>query len=61
MNRVGFEPTIPVFERLKTVRTLDRAAIGTGISVYIEFKLIFHSCNSQALKHFKAYVTALHT
>jgi membrane protein DedA with SNARE-associated domain len=23
--RVGFEPTIPVFERVKTVRALDRA------------------------------------
>jgi len=28
--RVGFEPTIPVFERSKTVRALGRAAIGTG-------------------------------
>jgi hypothetical protein len=26
MPRVGFEPTIPVFERAKTVHTLDRAA-----------------------------------
>jgi hypothetical protein len=25
MCRVGFEPTTPVFERSKTVRTLDRA------------------------------------
>jgi hypothetical protein len=30
MPGAGFEPTIPVFERLKAVRTLDRAAIGTG-------------------------------
>jgi len=30
MPRAGFEPTIPVFKRLKTVRILDRAAIGTG-------------------------------
>jgi len=29
MPREGFEPTIPVFERLNTVRALDRAAIGT--------------------------------
>jgi hypothetical protein len=28
--RAGLEPTIPVFERLKTVHALDRAAIGTG-------------------------------
>jgi hypothetical protein len=25
---VGFEPTIPVLERAKTVRALDRAAVG---------------------------------
>jgi hypothetical protein len=29
MRRVVFEPTIPVFERPKTVCALDRAAIGT--------------------------------
>jgi hypothetical protein len=26
MPRVGFEPTIPVFERTKTVHAFDRAA-----------------------------------
>jgi hypothetical protein len=31
MPRVGFEPTIPVFERTKTVHALDRAAIVTGV------------------------------
>jgi hypothetical protein len=30
MPRAGFEATIPVLERLKTVRALDRAAIGTS-------------------------------
>jgi hypothetical protein len=30
MPRAGFEPTSLVFERLKIVRALDRAAIGTG-------------------------------
>jgi hypothetical protein len=30
MPRVGFKPTIPVFERAKTVRTLYRAAIVIG-------------------------------
>jgi len=30
MPRAGFEPTMPMFERLKTVRSLDCAAIGTG-------------------------------
>jgi hypothetical protein len=31
MPRVVFEPTIPVFERAKTVRALDRAATVIGI------------------------------
>jgi len=30
MSRAGFEPAIPVFERPKTVRAFERAAIGTG-------------------------------
>jgi hypothetical protein len=30
MHRVGFEPTIPVFERAKTVLALDRAATVMG-------------------------------
>jgi hypothetical protein len=30
MPSVGFEPTIPVFERAKTVHALDRAATVTG-------------------------------
>jgi hypothetical protein len=34
MPRVGFEPTIPVFERPKTVRALDRSAIGNGKIIY---------------------------
>jgi hypothetical protein len=32
MPWVGFEPTIPAFERAKTVHALDRAATVTGIS-----------------------------
>jgi hypothetical protein len=35
MPRVGLEPTIPVFERAKTVHVLDRAAIVMGDSVRI--------------------------
>jgi hypothetical protein len=36
MTQVGFEPTIPVFERAKTVHALDRAAtvIGFQTDVY---------------------------
>jgi len=30
MPRAGFEPTIPMFERSKTIRALDSAAIWTG-------------------------------
>jgi len=30
MPRAEFEPAIPVFQRLKTVRALDRAAIGSS-------------------------------
>jgi hypothetical protein len=31
MPQVGFEPTIPVFERAKTVHALDRAAPVIGV------------------------------
>jgi hypothetical protein len=31
MPRVGFKPTIPVFERAKIIYTLDRAAAMIGI------------------------------
>jgi hypothetical protein len=31
MSRVGFEPTIPAFERAKTVHALDRAAAVIGL------------------------------
>jgi hypothetical protein len=32
MHRVGFEPTIPVFERAKTIHALDSAASMIGVS-----------------------------
>jgi hypothetical protein len=31
MLRLGFEPTIPVFERAKTVHVLDREAFVVGM------------------------------
>jgi hypothetical protein len=34
MPRVGFEPTIPVFEWAKTVHALDGAATVTGTCLY---------------------------
>jgi hypothetical protein len=36
MPRVGFEPTIPVFEQEKRVHALDRAATVIGIVNYLE-------------------------
>jgi hypothetical protein len=33
MPRVGFEPTIPVFEQAKTVHAVDSAATVTGTPV----------------------------
>jgi hypothetical protein len=35
MPRVGFESTIPVLERAKTVHALDRAATVIGSTVFI--------------------------
>jgi hypothetical protein len=32
---VGFEPTIPVFERAKTVHALDHATTVTGYTMYV--------------------------
>jgi hypothetical protein len=37
MPRVEFEPTIPVFERAKTVHALDRAATVVGSFSEISF------------------------
>jgi hypothetical protein len=35
MPRVGFEHTIPVFERVKTVQAIDRAATVIGsLTIY---------------------------
>jgi hypothetical protein len=40
MPWVGFEPTIPAFERAKTVHVLDRAANVIGISVLYKSKFV---------------------
>jgi hypothetical protein len=34
MPQVGFDPTIPVFERAKTVHVLDRVATVIGVKVH---------------------------
>jgi len=39
MPRAGFEPAIPVFERSKTVRSLDGAATGTCTYMHTKFNL----------------------
>jgi hypothetical protein len=38
MPWVGFEPTIPAFERAKTVHALDRAVIVIGASASTAYK-----------------------
>jgi hypothetical protein len=39
MRRVGFEPTVPVFEQPKTVSDSDHSAIGTGPIMLISNKI----------------------
>jgi hypothetical protein len=39
MPRVGFEPMIPAFERVKTCHALDHAATVVGLSLYIKVNL----------------------
>jgi hypothetical protein len=41
MPRVGFESTIPVFERPKKISASDRLAIGTGQIVNIRLNTFF--------------------
>jgi hypothetical protein len=42
MTQVGFESTIPVFERTKTVHTLDCAATVIGsLSIYLNNTIYF--------------------
>jgi hypothetical protein len=42
MPEVGFEPTIPVFERAKTVHALDRATTVIGIMDLNVFQIRRH-------------------
>jgi hypothetical protein len=62
MPRVGFEPTIPVFERSKTIRALDSAAIGTanfgivgsnpsrGVGVFMRFSVLCCPVQEETLR-----------
>jgi hypothetical protein len=56
MPRAGFEPKIPVFELLKTVRALDSAAIGTGIYWEMRFNLKQVSTLSDVTDSLKWYI-----
>jgi hypothetical protein len=47
MPRVGFEPTIPMFERSKTVHALDREATAIG-SHFLHYNNI-HEIKEQAV------------
>jgi hypothetical protein len=52
---VGFEPTIPVFERAKTVHAFDRAAAVIGNS--IKFKKTYFEAS--ILEEFWMYLTRI--
>jgi hypothetical protein len=39
MSAVGVEPTFPVFERVKTVHAIDRAATVIGWAIDYEYKM----------------------
>jgi hypothetical protein len=53
MSRVKFEPTIPVFERPKTVRASDRAAIGAGVFIIIQAIFLTNCCYFQRTRNFR--------
>jgi len=46
MPRVGFEATILVLERPKTIRASDRSVTGTGITVITDIIFIIEVTNS---------------
>jgi hypothetical protein len=45
MPQVGFEPTIPVFERAKTVYALDRAATVVGKPDLMKPSIVYEKCD----------------
>jgi hypothetical protein len=46
MSQMGFEPTTPVLEQVKTVHVLDRAAtvIGTLVSIGVKWRIYWRKC-----------------
>jgi hypothetical protein len=63
MPRVGFEPTIPAFERAKTVHALDHATalIGICTSYLIENTLRLHYEDQMGNGHSPVKTTELTT
>jgi hypothetical protein len=53
---VRFEPTIPVFERAKTVHTLDRGATVIGEFVTIVTQICVMAMFKLTLKNYYVYV-----
>jgi hypothetical protein len=52
MPWVGFEPTIPAFQRAKTIHALDRAAsvIGAKLIIFINPLFAKYSTTSQVIR-----------
>jgi hypothetical protein len=64
MPQVGFEPTIPVFERAKTVHVLDRADLylyysiclhGVVLNYLIKYRITLPFCSLRHLRYFFMY------
>jgi hypothetical protein len=58
MPRVGFEPTIPMFKRAKTVHALDRAATVFGFLVHL--LLVKHTHSSTQYQRTQSTPTDKH-
>jgi hypothetical protein len=59
MPRMGFEPTIPVFERAKTVHALDRAATVFGSYKTAKFVAMGSSVSSRLSMILRSYFLSL--
>jgi hypothetical protein len=55
MSCVGFEPTIPAFERAKTVHVLHRSATVTG-ECDVNFDIILHEFGSESISEKKSNI-----
>jgi hypothetical protein len=59
MPQMGFEPTIPVFERVKTFCAIDHAALhwlfhSILCNIEQQFTLLYPSCNMNCSYHIVA-------